>query len=119
VSDSERWVVCDDATKTIVGGPYLWDGETEWTAPEIEANPDAGFTLKPEGDALAGGYSYPPPPPPPTQPWVLVDTSGAMQIVGGPWDWNGQDDPPVVAADGQQLMTESDALSQGYAYPSP
>lgn len=51
----KRYVVVDEETKTIVGGPYLWDGITEWTPP------DEG-TLMLEADALADGYTYPPMP---------------------------------------------------------
>jgi hypothetical protein len=29
----ERWLVLDVDGK-VVGGPYLWDGKTPWTAPE-------------------------------------------------------------------------------------
>lgn len=41
----------DENDKTIVGGPYLWDGGTEWTPP------DPGVLLR-ESDALAKGYRY-------------------------------------------------------------
>lgn len=52
----ERWVVVSDdlSNKTILGGAYLWDGESVWTPPVSGA-------LLPEADALAAGYSYPPP----------------------------------------------------------
>jgi hypothetical protein len=51
---AQRYVVVDEADKTIVGGPYKWDGVATWTPPE------AG-TLILEADALAAGYTYPAP----------------------------------------------------------
>lgn len=50
-SPDHRWVVVDE-DRSIVGGPYLWDGETEWEPPEQGR-------LMVEGDALADGYTYP------------------------------------------------------------
>ncbi|MCX3290044.1 hypothetical protein OR263_25590 [Streptomyces sp. NEAU-H22] len=52
----DRWVVVseDPGNKTILGGAYVWDGETAWTPP-------VAGTLLTEADALAAGYSYPPP----------------------------------------------------------
>jgi hypothetical protein len=47
-----RWVVVDSDTRTIVGGPYLWDGTTEWTPPE------QGRLIL-EADAFDAGYTYP------------------------------------------------------------
>jgi hypothetical protein len=63
--DPQRYVVVDPLAMLVVGGAYLWDGEAEWTPPEIETNPTAGFLLILESDALDSGYSYPPPPPHP------------------------------------------------------
>lgn len=54
-----RYDVVDPATRIIVGGPYKWDGVTQWTPPEIQTNPDAGYLLLLESDALAQGYTYP------------------------------------------------------------
>lgn len=111
----ENYVVVNPATKRLLGGPYRWDGEAEWTPPEIEANPGAGYQLLPEADAQTQGYAWPPPP---TESWVIVDQA-TTQIVNGPFDWNGQDDPPPVRveSDTQQYLREGDALGQGYTYP--
>lgn len=54
--DPQRYVVVDVPSKTIVGGPYLWDGVTPWTPP-------VAGTLMLESDALAAGYAYPSAPP--------------------------------------------------------
>lgn len=109
MAEPQRYVVVDPATKYIVGGPYLWDGVTLWNPP------DEG-TLMLESDAQAAGY-IDKPPVVYTNPYVLVDDASRI-IVGGPWDWDGQSDPPpAVIGDGQQLLVEVDALSQGYIYP--
>lgn len=50
-----RYVVVDEGTKYILGGPYLWDGVAEWTPPEEG-------TLMIEADARAQGYDWPPDP---------------------------------------------------------
>ncbi|MGV9243600.1 hypothetical protein [Streptomyces sp. NPDC003710] len=51
----ENYVVVSTTAKdkTIVAGPYLWDGVTSWTPPE------AG-KLMTEAQVLAKGYVYPP-----------------------------------------------------------
>lgn len=54
---SGRYVVVDTDNKTIIGGPYLWDGVSQWTPPEEG-------TLLLEADATAQGYDYPPMEPP-------------------------------------------------------
>lgn len=54
-----KYVVGDPNTMIIVGGPYRWDGVTEWTPPEIQDNPDADYKILLESDALAQGYTYP------------------------------------------------------------
>ena len=59
--DVQRYLVVDEASRTIVGGPYLWDGEAQWTPP------DEG-TLMLESEAMAAGYGWPAPPPPPEDP---------------------------------------------------
>jgi hypothetical protein len=101
----QRWVVVtDEPAKAIVGGPYLWDGETEWQPPE------AGTTML-EADALAAGYAYPSFPSA-TQNWVTVN-SDTMAIVAGPYAWDGSGDSPGP----DPLMLESDALAAGYTYP--
>lgn len=110
----DRYDVVDPATKTIVGGPYQWDGVTEWTPPQIEASPDAGYLVILESDAVAQGYV---PAGPPVTTWVLVDDA-TMTVIGGPWSWNGEDRPaPAYPEDGQQLLTEADAQAQGYTTP--
>ena len=48
-----RYVVVDDETQTIVGGPYKWDGVRPWTPPE-----EGRLML--ESEAIAAGYTYPP-----------------------------------------------------------
>lgn len=48
----DRWVVVDSETPTIVGGPYLWDGESDWEPPQ------QGHLMT-EADAFTGGYQYP------------------------------------------------------------
>jgi hypothetical protein len=120
-----RYVAVDQATRTILGGPWGWDGVQPWVPPEPRGNTAdasemvAAGTLMVEADAQARGYAYPPPPPPPVQPWVLADTASQV-IVGGPWEWDGQSDPaPAQPAEGQQLMPEQDALSANYTYPQP
>ena len=54
MTEVKRYVVVskDPASKTIIGGPYLWDGEAQWQPPEEG-------TLMPESDALASGYNFP------------------------------------------------------------
>ncbi len=47
-----RYVVVNESTMKIVGGPYKWDGVAQWTPPEEG-------TLMLEADALAAGYTYP------------------------------------------------------------
>ena len=49
---SQRYVVVNEQTMLIVGGPYKWDGVAPWTPPEQG-------TLMLESEALANGYSYP------------------------------------------------------------
>lgn len=56
-----RYVVADPATKVIVGGPYAWNGITQWTPNEIVDNPDAGYAITEEAIALDEGYTYPTP----------------------------------------------------------
>lgn len=46
-----RYVVVDTATKKILGGPFAWDGESEWTPP-------VAGTLMPEAEALGSGYTF-------------------------------------------------------------
>ncbi len=46
-----RWVVVDPDTDTIIGGPYLWDGESDWEPPQKG-------TLLEEAKAFQGGYRY-------------------------------------------------------------
>ncbi len=36
---TDRWIVVDQ-DGNWVGGPYRWDGQSTWIAPEIESNPD-------------------------------------------------------------------------------
>jgi hypothetical protein len=48
-----RYVVVDVPNHLIVGGPYMWDGVTQWSAPE------AG-TLMTLAAALTGGHSWTP-----------------------------------------------------------
>lgn len=108
----QAYVVVDPAAKTIVGGPYNWDGETEWTAPEITANPDAGYIVIMLDQANAEGYTWPLPP---SQPYVVADPN-TMLIVAGPVDWNGYGDLPLRPT---VLMPESEALGAGYNYPQP
>jgi hypothetical protein len=52
----DRWVVIDPdhANKTILDGPFKWDGVAQWTPPT------AGELML-EADALAGGWQYPQP----------------------------------------------------------
>jgi hypothetical protein len=50
----QRWVMVDPTTKRIVGGPYLWDGHTEWEPPEQGQ-------LMLEAEALEAGYTFPEP----------------------------------------------------------
>jgi hypothetical protein len=50
----DSYVVVNEETKTITGGPYLWDGVTDWTPP------DPGTLMK-TADAEAAGYTWPPP----------------------------------------------------------
>jgi hypothetical protein len=47
-----RYVVVDQQSRTIIGGPYKWDGVQEWT-------PSESGTLMLEADALSAGYTYP------------------------------------------------------------
>lgn len=54
-----RYVVVNPATQLIVGGPYLWDPENEWTPPEITNDPDAGYEVMEESAALGAGFTYP------------------------------------------------------------
>ncbi len=115
MSEVGRWMVVDPATKTLLGGPYLWDGKTRWTPPEVEQSPDAGYQLMTEADAQAQGYHWPPPP---DEAWVVADPS-TMTIVAGPEQWNTVGTPPLSAVDPQQLMREIDATDQGYSYPQP
>lgn len=118
MAEAGRWVVVNPETETIVGGPYLWDGEAEWAAPEITGSPDAGYQLVLEADALERGYGYPPHPAPPIEPWVLVDYQ-AMTVVAGPFDWDGQSDPPpaLPTGDTQSYLRGADAQARDYIYP--
>jgi hypothetical protein len=52
----QRYVVVskDSSNKTIIGGPYLWDGQASW-------QPPADGTLLLESDALQQGYVFPEP----------------------------------------------------------
>ncbi len=52
VTEDQRWVVVNDTTHTIVGGPYLWDGHTDWQPPQ------QGRLIL-EAEALADSYTYP------------------------------------------------------------
>lgn len=99
---ADRYVVVNESTHLIVGGPYAWDGMTEWTPP------DPG-TLMLEAAALTNGYAYPPPP---DRDYVEVDET-TMTIIGGPYSWNGEGSPPASGV----LMPESDAIAAGYTYP--
>lgn len=117
-----RYVVVDQPSKTIIGGPWGWDGVQPWIPPAPDGNTQDATVLQAQGvllleaDALAAGYVYPPAPTY-VQNYVVVDPS-SMLIVAGPAQWDGTGDPPLTAGAGQQFMTESDALAQGYAYPS-
>lgn len=110
-----RWVVVDanQENHIILGGPYIWEGApwqppigsgTRWAADML-----ASGELIEESDAITAGYSYPPPP---DIPWVAVDHQ-TMQIIGGPWDWNGEGTAP----DERALMPQWMAESSGYAWP--
>lgn len=55
-----RYVAVDTATKKILGGPYEWNGETEWTAPE-------GGTLMLQSQAISEGYTQDPVEPTPEE----------------------------------------------------
>lgn len=48
----ERYVVVNATDRVIVGGPYLWDGQSDWSPPEQGE-------LMTQAEALAKGYSYP------------------------------------------------------------
>lgn len=54
MTDPTRFAVVreDPEDRTIVGGPYLWDGATEWQPAE------QGRLIR-EADALGEGYTYP------------------------------------------------------------
>lgn len=54
MADSTRYVVVREAPedRTIIGGPYLWDGHTDWTPP------DDGDLMR-EAEALEAGFRYP------------------------------------------------------------
>ncbi len=54
MAEAQRWVVVADNPDdlTIVGGPYLWDGNTGWEPPH-----EGRLVL--EADALTDGYTYP------------------------------------------------------------
>lgn len=81
-----RYVVVPEsaANKTIIGGPYEWDGEGDWSPPEIGQ-------LIPETEALAGGYV-----PAPAAPEVVnadalrgrvltaLQANAAYLAIGGP-----------------------------------
>lgn len=102
--EAQRWVVVDSNLdlKRIIGGPYLWDGETQWTPPE-----DGELML--EADAQSQGFQWPPPP---NQSYVQVDPN-TMTITGGPYEWNGLDQPPPTEG---SLVTEFEAQMQGYTW---
>ncbi len=55
MAEPGRWVIVPDDpdNTTIVGGPYLWDGNTDW-------QPSQHGRLVREADALGDGYTYPP-----------------------------------------------------------
>ena len=55
MAEPQRYVLVDEDTQQIVGGPFLWDGVTAWEPP------DPG-TLMLEADAAAAGYTWPPNP---------------------------------------------------------
>lgn len=57
-----RYLVVNPADHTIVGGPYLWDPDNEWTPPEVASNPDAGYEVMEESAAMEAGYEWPPAP---------------------------------------------------------
>lgn len=52
MSDVQNYVVVDSEKKLIVGGPYLWDGVSEWQPPED------GELLR-EDVARRRGYDWP------------------------------------------------------------
>jgi hypothetical protein len=54
VADPQRYVVVDTDRNLIVGGPYLWDGDAAWQAPEPGE-------LMLERDAADQGHSWPQP----------------------------------------------------------
>lgn len=66
-----RYVVVDMLSKTILGGPWLWDGVVDWTPPM------AG-TLMLATDAAAGGYTVPPTPVDP----VVQNAATLQQQIG-------------------------------------
>ncbi len=107
-------VVTDTPSKTIIGGAYLWDGETLWEPPEgggrgAQDMVESGELLL-EDAAVATGYRWPPPP---ADEWVACDPA-TMLITAGPAMWNGEGDPPIT---GEVLMRRSEAESSGYSWP--
>lgn len=53
----KRYVVVNETTHFIIGGPYLWNGEGEW-------RPEEAGTLMLESEADDQGYTWEPPPAP-------------------------------------------------------
>lgn len=107
-----RWLVVTPLPdKTILGGPYLWEG-APWQPPEgggrDASEMVASGELLEEAPALAGGYVWPPPP---DENWVQVDHN-TVTITGGPWSWNGQGSPPAEG----DLMREWEATANGYTW---
>lgn len=54
MAEAQRYVVVDKKAKAVVGGPYLWDGKTDWTPP------DEGDLML-ESEATGKGYKHPEP----------------------------------------------------------
>lgn len=51
-----RWFVVDVQARTVLGGPYMWDGQSAWTPP-VDGSLITG------DECAAGGYTTPAPPP--------------------------------------------------------
>lgn len=98
-----RYVVCNDVSKTVVGGPYVWDPVA---APGWQ--PPVAGTLLTVQAAASGGYAYPTAPPDPTE--VLrgkaaqaLTTNAAFLALSSPTN-------PQVVAQVQRLTRECNAL---------
>lgn len=65
---ADRYVIVNEESKTILDGPFLWDGETEWEPPTagermLEAKAiEEGYTRVDDG---VGGEPQPEPGPAP------------------------------------------------------